>query len=76
MILDILERIQDFDETNITTTPHKDLKMGDTSYTIAKKDIYMCLVDINGQIHPIDHILFAFVHELAHVANRTEQHDD
>ena len=46
--------------------------MGDTSYTMAKKDIYMCLVDINGEIHPIDHILFAFVHELAHVANRTE----
>ena len=50
---------------------------GDTSYTIDKKNIYMCLVNsFNNTRVNTDVLVFVFLHECAHIACRDDQHSD
>jgi len=44
------------------------------SYTINKKDIYMCLYDEKGRYYHINNLLYVFGHELAHTLCPEEGH--
>ncbi len=49
---------------------------GETSYTVDKYDIYMCLRNSEGRVHDHHILLFAFIHELAHVGCEDVGHTD
>ncbi len=50
---------------------------GDTSYTIDKKNVYMCLHNyFNDSNVQMDILVFVFLHECAHIACRDESHSD
>ena len=40
---------------------------GDKSYTINKKEIFMCLTDENGKYYPTNMLIYVLAHEFAHV---------
>ena len=43
------------------------LYMGNKSYTINKKKVYLCLKDKNGRYYDFNMLVYVFIHELAHV---------
>lgn len=47
----------------------KEVKLykGDKSYTINKKEIFMCLTDENGKYYPTNMLIYVLAHEFAHV---------
>lgn len=50
---------------------------GDTSYTLDKEEIYVCIRDPkNSNIHEFNDILFVCIHELAHVGSKSIGHTD
>jgi hypothetical protein len=48
----------------------------ETSYTSNKEHIYMCLRNRAGKNHSDDILIFAFIHELAHVGCDEQGHTD
>ena len=46
------------------------------AYTIEKRDVFMCIRDEDGKIHPIDDLFFVFLHEISHINNATYGHGD
>jgi len=52
------------------------LQRGEKSYTINKKDVYMCLVDENGNYYPFNMLVYVLAHEYAHVISTSIGHTD
>ena len=48
------------------------LYKGNKSYTINKKQIYICLKDENDQYYPTNHLVYVMIHELAHLINKDD----
>jgi len=61
-----------------TMTPlHPDIKnielyKGKKSYTINKEKIYLCLKDENDDYYPTNHLIYVYLHEVAHVLNKDD----
>jgi hypothetical protein len=53
-----------------------ELYVGQKSYTINKKRVFMCIKDPNGNYYDTNSLIFVLVHELSHVINNTIGHDD
>lgn len=49
---------------------------GDKSYTINKRDIYLCLKDEKGDYYNMNTLVYVSVHELAHVLCKSIDHTD
>ena len=47
---------------------------GNKSYTINKENIYMCLKDEKGDIHPKNMLIYVLAHEFAHVLSESIGH--
>lgn len=52
------------------------LQKGEKSYTINKKDVYMCLVDENGNYYPFNMLVYVLAHEYAHVISTSIGHTE
>lgn len=53
-----------------------EIYVGQKSYTINKKKVFMCLKDPNGNYYDTNSLVFVLVHEISHVINNTIGHDD
>ena len=65
-MLQLVRRVMQVRTTNILENARP--AEGETCYTINKNDIYMCLRNEEQRNHSNDILLFAFIHELAHVS--------
>jgi hypothetical protein len=45
------------------------LYKGDSSYTINKERVFLCLYDENGEYYPLNMLLYVLTHEIAHILN-------
>lgn len=52
------------------------LQKGEKSYTINKKDVYMCLVDENSNYYPFNMLVYVLAHEYAHVISTSIGHTE
>lgn len=43
---------------------------GKSSFTLNKKNIYMCLYDKNGKYYSDNMLIYVLIHEIAHVINK------
>lgn len=52
----------------------KDLKLykGDSSYTLNKNKIFMCLYDENGNYYPLNQLIYVLAHEISHFLNEED----
>ena len=73
-VKDFLGRVANFKTSNLfeNVNPPAD----ETSYTNNKEYIYMCLRNREQKNHSDDILIFAFVHELAHVGCDEQGHTD
>lgn len=49
-----------------------DIRESDSSYTEDKSVIYLCLKDPNGNVYPINTIIYVALHEIAHLLNKAD----
>ena len=49
-----------------------DIRESNSSYTEDKSIIYLCLRDENGQVYPMNTIIYVTLHEIAHLLNRDD----
>jgi hypothetical protein len=52
------------------------LQAGDKSYTINKKDVFICLKDEYGEYYPFNMLVYVLAHEYAHVISKSIGHTD
>jgi hypothetical protein len=73
-VYNFIQRVTNFSTNNLyeNVKPPSD----ETSYTSNKQYIYMCLRNSNNANHSDDILLFAFIHELAHVGCNEQGHTD
>lgn len=45
------------------------LYKGNSSYTINKEKIFLCLYDENGEYYPLNMLVHVLLHEIAHILN-------
>jgi len=49
-----------------------DIRESDSSYTEDKSVIFLCLKDENGQVYPMNTIMYVALHEIAHLLNKKD----
>lgn len=60
---------------SLRETHPEEINGGDTAYVYDKGEIFaMCLRDTNGEFHDPNLLMYVYLHELAHLAERDEQH--
>lgn len=53
----------------ITMTPHRS-----KTHTIGKRHMHLCMRDVHGKLYDSNMLMYASIHELAHVINPDFQH--
>ena len=51
-----------------------DMKGGNKSFIVNKKQVYICLKDENDQYYSDNMLTYVILHELAHALSKSEQH--
>jgi hypothetical protein len=68
MLFKLKEILEDVHPSIADCKLYRDTK----SYTLNKEKIFMCLYDEHGKYYPTNHLIYVFLHELAHALNKKD----